>query len=62
MLALSVHDGLFLQEKLDVKSMGHQVIIFDFSLIRGLWEARVKKNKERQKKEKERLEKSSLEK
>ncbi|KAM6302360.1 leucine-rich repeat-containing protein 2 [Podargus strigoides] len=41
--------------------MGHQVIIFDFSLIRGLWETRVKKNKERQKKEKERLEKSSLE-
>uniref|UniRef100_A0A663MUK6 Leucine rich repeat containing 2 n=1 Tax=Athene cunicularia TaxID=194338 RepID=A0A663MUK6_ATHCN len=42
--------------------MGHQVIIFDFSLIRGLWETRVKKNKERQRKEKERLEKSSLEK
>ncbi|KFV77509.1 Leucine-rich repeat-containing protein 2 [Struthio camelus australis] len=41
--------------------MGHQVIIFDFSLIRGLWETRVKKNKERQRKEKERLEKSSLE-
>ncbi|KFO89616.1 Leucine-rich repeat-containing protein 2, partial [Buceros rhinoceros silvestris] len=42
--------------------MGHQVIIFDFSLIRGLWETRVKKSKERQKKEEERLEKSSLEK
>ncbi|KFU89936.1 Leucine-rich repeat-containing protein 2 [Chaetura pelagica] len=42
--------------------MGHQVIIFDFSVIRGLWETRVKKNKERQRKEKERLEKSSLEK
>ncbi|KGL93972.1 Leucine-rich repeat-containing protein 2 [Charadrius vociferus] len=42
--------------------MGHQVIIFDFSLIRGLWETRVKKSKERQRKEKERLEKSSLEK
>ncbi|XP_071586279.1 leucine-rich repeat-containing protein 2 isoform X2 [Heliangelus exortis] len=42
--------------------MGHQVVIFDFSLIRGLWETRVKKNKERQRKEKERLEKSSLEK
>uniref|UniRef100_A0A8C5U8J4 Leucine rich repeat containing 2 n=1 Tax=Malurus cyaneus samueli TaxID=2593467 RepID=A0A8C5U8J4_9PASS len=42
--------------------MGHQVIIFDFSVIRGLWETRVKKNKERQKKEKERLEKSALEK
>ncbi|XP_010226849.1 PREDICTED: leucine-rich repeat-containing protein 2 [Tinamus guttatus] len=41
--------------------MGHQVIIFDFSLIRGLWESRVKKSKERQRKEKERLEKSSLE-
>ncbi|GAB0204719.1 mitochondrial enolase superfamily member 1 [Grus japonensis] len=49
-------------EKLNVNSMGHQVIIFDFSLIRGLWETRVKKNKERQRKEKERLEKSSLEK
>ncbi|NWR60939.1 LRRC2 protein, partial [Bucorvus abyssinicus] len=42
--------------------MGHQVIIFDFSLIRGLWETRVKKSKERQRKEEERLEKSSLEK
>ncbi|KFP82498.1 PREDICTED: leucine-rich repeat-containing protein 2 [Apaloderma vittatum] len=42
--------------------MGHQVIIFDFSLIRGLWETRVKRSKERQRKEKERLEKSSLEK
>ncbi|NXM75173.1 LRRC2 protein, partial [Serilophus lunatus] len=42
--------------------MGHQVIIFDFSVIRGLWESRVKKNKERQRKEKERLEKSALEK
>ncbi|KAM8792447.1 leucine-rich repeat-containing protein 2 [Eudromia elegans] len=41
--------------------MGHQVIIFDFSLIRGLWESRVKKSKERQRKEKERLEKSALE-
>ncbi|XP_027508797.1 leucine-rich repeat-containing protein 2 [Corapipo altera] len=41
--------------------MGHQVIIFDFSVIRGLWETRVKKNKERQRKEKERLEKSALE-
>ncbi|XP_006018505.1 leucine-rich repeat-containing protein 2 [Alligator sinensis] len=42
--------------------MGHQVIIFDFSAIRGLWEIRVKKHKDRQKKEKQRLEKSSLEK
>ncbi|NXP18729.1 LRRC2 protein, partial [Scytalopus superciliaris] len=42
--------------------MGHQVIIFDFSVIRGLWETRVKKSKERQRKEKERLEKSALEK
>ncbi|KAJ7404113.1 leucine-rich repeat-containing protein 2-like protein [Willisornis vidua] len=50
------------QEKLNVGNMGHQVIIFDFSVIRGLWETRVKKNKERQRKEKERLEKSALEK
>ncbi|XP_067424672.1 leucine-rich repeat-containing protein 2 [Emydura macquarii macquarii] len=42
--------------------MGHQVIIFDISLIRGLWETRIKKNKDTQKKEKERLAKSSLEK
>lgn len=41
--------------------MGHQVVIFDFSVIRGLWETRVKKNKERQRKEKERLEQSALE-
>lgn len=54
--------GLFLQEKLNVNNMGHQVIIFDFSVIRGLWETRVKKSKERQRKEKERLEQSALEK
>ncbi|XP_062985504.1 leucine-rich repeat-containing protein 2 [Elgaria multicarinata webbii] len=42
--------------------MGHQVIILDFSAIRGLWEIRVKKHKEREKKEKERVAKSALEK
>ncbi|XP_054842897.1 leucine-rich repeat-containing protein 2 [Eublepharis macularius] len=42
--------------------MGHQVIIFDFSAIRSLWEIRVKKHKERQKTEKERQAKSALEK
>ncbi|XP_053143805.1 leucine-rich repeat-containing protein 2 [Hemicordylus capensis] len=42
--------------------MGHQVIIFDFSAIRGLWEIRVKKHKEREKKEKDRVAKSALEK
>lgn len=53
---------LFLQEDLNVGNMGHQVIIFDFSAIRGLWEIRVKKQKEKQKKEKERIAKSALEK
>lgn len=42
--------------------MGHQVIIFDFSAIRGLWEIRAKKHKEKQKKEKERVAQSALEK
>uniref|UniRef100_A0A8C8RXY6 Leucine rich repeat containing 2 n=1 Tax=Pelusios castaneus TaxID=367368 RepID=A0A8C8RXY6_9SAUR len=42
--------------------MGHQVIIFDISVVRGLWETRIKKIKDIQKKEKERLAKSSLEK
>lgn len=42
--------------------MGHQVIIFDFSAIRGLWEIRVKKHKDKQKKEKERVAQSALEK
>ncbi|XP_077200639.1 leucine-rich repeat-containing protein 2 [Paroedura picta] len=42
--------------------MGHQVIIFDFSAIRSMWEIRVKKHKERQKKEKERMAQSALEK
>ncbi|XP_029473865.1 leucine-rich repeat-containing protein 2 isoform X3 [Rhinatrema bivittatum] len=42
--------------------MARDVIVFDFSLIRGLWEIRAKKYKERRKKEKERMEKSSLEK
>ncbi|XP_074851196.1 leucine-rich repeat-containing protein 2 isoform X1 [Carettochelys insculpta] len=42
--------------------MGHQVIIFDISAVRGFWETQVKKYKAVQKKEKERLAKSSLEK
>ncbi|XP_072452968.1 leucine-rich repeat-containing protein 2 [Notamacropus eugenii] len=42
--------------------MGHKVIVFDFSVIRGLWESRVRKHQERQKKEAERLEQSALEK
>ncbi|XP_039401529.1 leucine-rich repeat-containing protein 2 isoform X2 [Mauremys reevesii] len=42
--------------------MGHQVIIFDISVVRGFWETQVKKHKEVRKKEKERLAQSSLEK
>ncbi|XP_044302033.1 leucine-rich repeat-containing protein 2 isoform X1 [Varanus komodoensis] len=49
-------------ENPDVSNMGHQVIVFDFSAVRGLWEIRVKKHKERQKKEKERVSRSALEK
>ncbi|XP_044517270.1 leucine-rich repeat-containing protein 2 [Gracilinanus agilis] len=42
--------------------MGHKVIVFDISVIRGLWETRVRKHQERQKKEAQRLEQSALEK
>ncbi|KAM7064029.1 leucine-rich repeat-containing protein 2 isoform 1-T2 [Molossus nigricans] len=42
--------------------MGHKVVVFDISVIRGLWETRVKKHKAWQKKEAERLEKSALKK
>uniref|UniRef100_A0A2K6FYY9 Leucine rich repeat containing 2 n=1 Tax=Propithecus coquereli TaxID=379532 RepID=A0A2K6FYY9_PROCO len=42
--------------------MGHKVVVFDISVIRALWETRVRKHKARQKKEEERLEKSALEK
>ncbi|XP_008590911.1 PREDICTED: leucine-rich repeat-containing protein 2, partial [Galeopterus variegatus] len=42
--------------------MGHKVVVFDVSVIRALWETRVKKHKARQKQEEERLEKSALEK
>ncbi|XP_030049490.1 leucine-rich repeat-containing protein 2 [Microcaecilia unicolor] len=42
--------------------MARDVIVFDFTLVRGMWETRVKKYRERRKKENERLEKSSLEK
>ncbi|CAI5786985.1 leucine-rich repeat-containing protein 2 [Podarcis lilfordi] len=42
--------------------MGHQVIVLDFAAIRGLWEIRVKKHKEREKKEKQRIAQSALEK
>lgn len=42
--------------------MGHKVVVFDISVVRALWETRVKKHKAWQKKEAERLEKSALEK
>ncbi|KAE8633322.1 hypothetical protein XENTR_v10001842 [Xenopus tropicalis] len=42
--------------------MTFEVIVIDFSRIKGLWETRVKKYKERCKKEEERLETSALEK
>ncbi|XP_040596098.1 leucine-rich repeat-containing protein 2 isoform X2 [Mesocricetus auratus] len=42
--------------------MGHKVVVFDISVVRTLWETRVKKHKAWQKKEAERLEKSALEK
>ncbi|KAM5292602.1 leucine-rich repeat-containing protein 2 [Ctenodactylus gundi] len=42
--------------------MGHKVVVFDISVVRALWETRVKKHKARQKKEEERLERSALEK
>lgn len=41
------------ERKLDVP-------VYDLSLIRGMWEVRVKKHRERQKKEKERIEHSAL--
>lgn len=36
------------------------VPVQDLSLIRGLWEVRAKKHKQKQKKEQERVEKSAL--
>nr|XP_023403552.1 leucine-rich repeat-containing protein 2 [Loxodonta africana] len=42
--------------------MGHKVVVFDISVVRALWESRVKKHKAWQKKEAERLQQSALEK
>lgn len=36
------------------------VPVYDLSLIRGMWEVRAKKHRQRQKKEQERVEKSAL--
>lgn len=36
------------------------VPVYDLSLIRGIWEVRVKKHRQKQKKEQERREKSAL--
>ncbi|KAJ1207262.1 hypothetical protein NDU88_002654, partial [Pleurodeles waltl] len=47
---------------LNDRTMAQDVIVFDLSLIRDLWETRVKKYRERQKKEKQRLEQSALQK
>ncbi|XP_059360310.1 leucine-rich repeat-containing protein 2 [Carassius carassius] len=40
--------------------IGVDIPVYDLSLIRGLWEGRVKKYKQRQKKEEERISKSAL--
>ncbi|KAM6160712.1 leucine-rich repeat-containing protein 2 [Erethizon dorsatum] len=40
--------------------MGHKVVVFDISVVRALWETRVKRHKAWQRKEAERLEKSAL--
>ncbi|XP_028911756.1 leucine-rich repeat-containing protein 2 [Ornithorhynchus anatinus] len=40
--------------------MGHEVVVLDVSVLRGLWETRVRRQTERQKKEAERLERSAL--
>lgn len=37
-----------------------EVPVYDLSLIRGIWEVRVKKHRQKQKKEQERVEKSAL--
>lgn len=36
------------------------VPVYDLSLVRGIWEVRVKKHRQKQKKEQERVEKSAL--
>ncbi|KAG9270659.1 leucine-rich repeat-containing protein 2 isoform X1 [Astyanax mexicanus] len=41
-------------------SLGIDIPVYDLSLIRGLWETRVRKHKQRQRKEQERVEKSAL--
>uniref|UniRef100_W5LP32 Leucine rich repeat containing 2 n=1 Tax=Astyanax mexicanus TaxID=7994 RepID=W5LP32_ASTMX len=41
-------------------SLGIDIPVYDLSLIRGLWETRVRKHKQRQRKELERVEKSAL--
>ncbi|XP_069481773.1 leucine-rich repeat-containing protein 2 [Ambystoma mexicanum] len=42
--------------------MARDIIVFDFSLIRGMWETRVKKYIQRRKKEQQRVEQSALQK
>lgn len=43
-----------------VDRIGVDIPVYDISMIRGLWEGRVKKYKQRQKKEQERVNKSAL--
>lgn len=43
-----------------VDRIGNDIPVYDLSVIRNLWEGRVKKYKQRQKKEQERVNKSAL--
>lgn len=43
-----------------VDRIGSDIPVYDLSVIRNLWESRVKKYKQRQKKEQERVNKSAL--
>lgn len=40
--------------------MGLDVPFYDLSLIRGIWEGRVRKHRQKEKKEQQRVEKSAL--
>ncbi|KAF5905321.1 leucine-rich repeat-containing protein 2, partial [Clarias magur] len=53
----SFHSGLIIMR---VDRIGNDIPVYDLSVIRNLWEGRVKKYKQRQKKEQERVNKSAL--
>lgn len=56
----SLHGNCFTDKLVLNVSMSPAIVVYDLSLIQGIWEGRIRKHKKQQRKERERQEKSAL--